>query len=77
MLRNEAILSKESAYFLRMTLDSRLNWEEHINKLRAKEKRALNTIKVEQERNRKDPKVPKSGLPKRHSNEGTQTKEKF
>ena len=29
-----------------MTLDSRLNWEEHINKLRAKAKRALNTIKV-------------------------------
>ena len=33
-------------YFLGMTLDSTLNWEEHINKLRAKEKRALNTIKV-------------------------------
>ena len=29
-----------------MTLDSRLNWEEHINKLRAKAKRALNTIRV-------------------------------
>ena len=29
-----------------MTLDSRLKWEEHINKLRAKAKRALNTIKV-------------------------------
>ena len=25
---------------------SRLNWEEHIKKLRAKSKRALNTIKV-------------------------------
>ena len=31
---------------LGMTLDSRLNWEEHIKKLRAKAKRALNTIKV-------------------------------
>ena len=30
-----------------MILDSRLNWEEHINKFRAKAKRALNTIKVE------------------------------
>ena len=29
-----------------MTLDSRLNWEEHINKLKAKEKRALNTRMV-------------------------------
>ena len=29
-----------------MTLDSRLNWEEHINKLRAKAKRALNIIQV-------------------------------
>ena len=29
-----------------MTLDSRLSWEEHINKLRAKAKRTLNTIKV-------------------------------
>ena len=29
-----------------MTLDSRLNWEEHINKLRSKAKRALNIIKV-------------------------------
>ena len=29
-----------------MTLDSRLNWEEHINKLKAKAKRALNTMKA-------------------------------
>ena len=29
-----------------MTLNSTLNWEEHTNKLRAKAKRALNTIKV-------------------------------
>ena len=46
MLRNEIIPSKESSHFLGMTRDSRLNWEEHINKLRAKAKRALNTIKV-------------------------------
>ena len=46
MLRNEIIPSKESTHFLWMTLDSRLNWEDHINKLRAKAKRALNTIKV-------------------------------
>ena len=29
-----------------MTLDSRLNWEEHINNLKAKAKRALNTMKA-------------------------------
>ena len=29
-----------------MTLDSRLNWEKHVDKLRVKTKRALNTIKV-------------------------------
>ena len=29
-----------------MTLDSRLNEKEHINKVRVKAKRALNTIKV-------------------------------
>ena len=46
MLRNEIIPSKESTQFLWMTLDNRLNWEEQINKLRAKVKRALNTIKV-------------------------------
>ena len=40
------LTSKESTNFLRITLDSRLNWEEHINKLRAKAMRALNTIKV-------------------------------
>ena len=45
MLRNEIISSKESTH-LGMTLGSRLNWEEHINKLIAKAKRALNTIKV-------------------------------
>ena len=46
MLRNKIIPSKESNQFLRMTLDSRLNWEEHIKKLRAKAKRALNAIKM-------------------------------
>ena len=29
-----------------MTLDSRLNWEEHIYRIKAKAKRKLNTIKV-------------------------------
>ena len=29
-----------------MTLDSTLNWEKQINKVRAKAKRTLNTIKV-------------------------------
>ena len=46
MLRNKIIPSKESTMFLGMILDSKLNWEEHINKLRTKEKRALNTLKV-------------------------------
>ena len=36
-------MSKESTQFLEMKLDSKLDWEEHINKLRAKAKRALNT----------------------------------
>ena len=31
MLRNEIMLSKKSTQFLGMTLDCRLNWEEHIN----------------------------------------------
>ena len=39
MLRNQLYLIK---YLVSgMTLDSRLNWEEHINKLRAKAKRTL------------------------------------
>ena len=45
ILRNKIISSKESTPFLGMTLDSRLNWEEQINKLRAKTKRTLNTIR--------------------------------
>ena len=46
MVRNKIIPSKKSTQFLGMTLDSRLNWEEHINKLRGKAKKALNTIRV-------------------------------
>ena len=46
MLRNEIIPSKESTQFLRITLDSRFYWEEHINKLRVKAKRALNAIRL-------------------------------
>ena len=37
-LRNETITFKESTQFLGMTLDSRLNWEEHINNQKAKAK---------------------------------------
>ena len=39
------ITFKESAQFLGMTIDRRLNWKEHINNLRTKAKRALNTIR--------------------------------
>ena len=46
MLKYKIIPSKESSQFLGMTLDSRLNWKEHVNKLRAKAKRALNFIKL-------------------------------
>ena len=46
MLRNEIIPSKENTQFLGMTLDNRLNWEKHINKLRVNAKRALITIRV-------------------------------
>ena len=46
MLGNQTISYKESTKFLGMTLDSRLNWEEHIDKTRAKAKRALNIIKI-------------------------------
>ena len=45
-LRNENIPFKESTQFLGMTLYRRLNWKEHINNLKAKAKRALNTMKV-------------------------------
>ena len=50
-LRNEAILFKESTQYQGMTLDSRLNCEEHINNLKAKAKRALNTMKAIAEKN--------------------------
>ena len=46
MLKNKIIPLKESTQFLGMTLDSKLNWEVHIVRIRAKAKRALNTIKV-------------------------------
>ena len=46
MLRNEIILSKESTQFMRMILDSRLNWKKHINKLKAKAIKALNIRRV-------------------------------
>ena len=45
-LRNQIIVNKESTQYLGMTLESRLNWKEHIDKMRKKAKRALNTIKV-------------------------------
>ena len=40
-LRYQIIPYKESAQSLKMTLDSRFNWEEHIDRVRAKAKRAL------------------------------------
>ena len=46
MLKNKIKHSKDSIHFLGMTLDNKLNWEKHINKLRVKAKRALNTTSV-------------------------------
>ena len=46
MLRNKIIPCKEITQFLGITLDIRFNWQEHIEKLKAKLKRVLNTIKV-------------------------------
>ena len=37
-----------------MTLGSRLNWEEHINKLKTKAKIVLNTIRVVAGKNEED-----------------------
>ena len=45
MLRNKIIPSKDISQFLGMTLDSRLNWEEHINKLKAKSKESIKYYK--------------------------------
>ena len=54
LLGNKIIPSKQSTQFLWMTLDSRLNLEEHLNKLWAKAKGALNTIKVVAGKNAKE-----------------------
>ena len=45
-LRNHTITYKEIIQFLKMTLDNRFNWKEYIDRVRAKVKRALKTIKV-------------------------------
>ena len=45
-LRTQIIPYKESTQFLGITLDCRLNWEEHFDRVRAKTKRAINTNKV-------------------------------
>ena len=37
-LRNKIILHKESIQFMGMTIDSRLNWKEHIDRVRLKTK---------------------------------------
>ena len=42
-LRKKIKLNKKCTQFLEMTLDSRLNGEEHVDRVRAKTKRALNT----------------------------------
>ena len=38
--------SKESTQLLGVILDSRLNWDEHFNRVRTEAKKALNTIRV-------------------------------
>ena len=40
-IRNQIIPNKKSTRFLGMALDSRLNWEEHIDRVRT-----INTMKV-------------------------------
>ena len=44
-LRNQIIPNKKSTQFLGMTLDRRLNEEDYIDSVKAKAKRALNSIK--------------------------------
>ena len=44
--RNQIIPYKKSTQFLGITLHRRLNWKKHIDIVRMKAKRALNTIKV-------------------------------
>ena len=60
MLKHQIMLCKESTQFLAMTLDSRLNWEEHINKVRAKAKRAFNFIRMVAEKMERRMKTPKN-----------------
>ena len=43
---NQIIPNKKNTQFLEKTLDNRLNWEEHIGRVRAKAKISLNTIKM-------------------------------
>ena len=45
-LRNQTMPYKKTTQFLGMILDSRMNWEEHIDRVRAKAKREINAIKV-------------------------------
>ena len=40
------IPNKESAHFLGLTLDCRLNWEKHVDRVRVIVKRALSILKV-------------------------------
>ena len=50
-LRNQIILNKKSTQLLGMTLDSRLNWEKHIDTVKTKAKKTLNTIKMVADKN--------------------------
>ena len=45
-LRNQIIPYQKRTQFLGMTLDIRLNWEEHIDRVRIKAKRPINITKV-------------------------------
>ena len=45
-LKTQTIPYKDTTQFLGMNLESKLNWEEHIVRVRAKTKKALNLIKV-------------------------------